>query len=97
MRRGGVVAGDLGFNAAVRGGIAALFLGRAGVAATALFFRLRGGCIQPEPIARGLLMLRHGYVVSGVLVGVGALWFGGVPGFLVAYAAFSIAWFWWFI
>ncbi len=45
-------------------------------------------------ILRGYTFLSDGYVASATLVGIGALWYGGVVGFLVAYAALSLAWIW---
>ena len=86
--------GLLEFNMAVRGGLAAFFLGRAGLSAVIASARARGEAMRPAHAVQGFLMLSYGYVASGILVGIGALWYGGVVGFLVAYAAFSLAWFW---
>lgn len=89
--------GVLNFNAAIRGGVAAFFLGRAGLSAISVFRGTRGGAIRPEQVVRGYLLLSYGYVASSVLVGIGALWYGGVLGFLVAYAALSLAWIWYWV
>jgi hypothetical protein len=56
-----------------------------------------GGLNHADQVVRGYAFLSYGYIAAGVLVGIGALWYGGVLGFLGAYAAFSIAWMWvWF-
>ncbi len=89
--------GVLDFNTAVRGAVAAFFLGRASMSATSAFATTRGGAVLPEQIVRGYLLLSYGYVASGVLVGMGALYYGGVLGFLVAYAALSLAWLWYWL
>lgn len=89
--------GVFDFNVAIRGGIAAFFLGRAALSVMSAVARFHGGSTHVDQIARGYLFLSYGYIAAGVLVGVGALWYGGILGFLVAYAAFSIAWLWfWF-
>ncbi len=86
--------GLLEFNVAIRGGLAAFFLGKASLSAVFASARVRGSALQPEQVVQGFLLLSYGYVASGILVGIGALWFGGVVGFLVAYAALSLAWLW---
>jgi|SoiMetStandDraft_5_1073268.scaffolds.fasta_scaffold87701_2 hypothetical protein len=85
------------FNPAIRGGIAALFAGRA-VADVLLFaVRRQSGAAKGDRIVRSYLVLSYAHVTAGILVGAGALWYGGMKGFLVAYAAFSFAWVWWWI
>ena len=84
-------------NAAIRGGIAAFFAGRA-VASSLLFIaQRRARATELEHILRSYLVLSYAYVTGGILLGAGALRYGGMLGFAVAYAAFSIAWGWWWI
>jgi hypothetical protein len=87
--------GPLDLNAAFRGGLAAFFAGRAVV--SVLLFSTRRQLTDPGHLLRGYLILSYAYVAAGMLVGAGALLYGGMLGFLVAYAAFSFAWVWWWI
>jgi len=89
--------GVLDMNVAIRGGIAAFFLGQACSHAVFGVARMRGGDCEAERILRGYQLQWHGNIASGVLVGIGALWHGGAIGFLVAYAALSFAWFWYWV
>jgi hypothetical protein len=85
--------GVLDFNIAVRGGVAAFFVGRA-----ALKMMLFVGSFRPRiadsNIIQGYHFLSYSYIVAGVLLGIGAAWHGSVIGYIVAYAAFSLAWVW---
>ena len=84
-------------NPAFRGGIAAFFAGKALASGLLLATRLRFGDVDPDRLRRGYLVQSYGYVAAGILVGAGALWYGGIKGFLGAYAAFSFAWVWFWI
>jgi hypothetical protein len=88
--------GTFELNAALRGGLAALFAGRAVAGALLFVARRRSGAAEQDRILRSYLVLSYAYVTSGILVGAGALWYGGLRGFMVAYAAFSFVWVaWW--
>jgi hypothetical protein len=89
--------GVLEFNAAIRGGIAAFFVGLAAKSLLMLAMRRRAGDATPPVALNSFLVMGYANSVAGILVGAGALWYGGVPGFMAAYAAFSFAWVWWWI
>ena len=84
-------------NPAFRGGMAAFFAGKAVASGLVLASRLRSGGVDPDRLLRSFLVQSYGYVAAGILVGAGALSYGGMKGFLGAYAAFSFAWFWFWI
>jgi hypothetical protein len=94
---GALWPGGLDLNAGLRGGIAALFAGKALASALLLVTRLRFGGVNPDHMLRSLLVQIYGYIAAGILVGAGALWYGGIKGFLGAYAAFSFAWAWFWL
>jgi hypothetical protein len=97
---GAVVAlwpGVSDLNPAFRGGIAAFFAGKAVASALLLVARLRFGDVDPDRLVRSFIVQSYGYVAAGILVGAGALSYGGIKGFLGAYAAFSFAWVWFWI
>ena len=89
--------GGLEFNAAIRGGIAAFFVGLAAKSLLMLSMRRRAGEATPPVALNSFVVMGYANSVAGILVGAGALWYGGVPGFMAAYAAFSFAWVWWWI
>ncbi len=89
--------GAFELNGAIRGGIAAFFAGRAVAASLLLIARRRSGEAERDRIVRSYLVSSYAYVTAGILVGAGALWYGGIRGFLAAYAAFSFVWIWWWI
>ena len=59
------------------------------------------GTLSAKPaklsFARGFRGMAIGYISAGALIGLGALWQRSFLGFLVAYGAFSFAWFWFWI
>jgi hypothetical protein len=91
-----LLPGGFELNGAIRGGIAAFFLGRA-VFSLLLMSPAGSGPVERDRILRSYLVLSYAYVASGVLVGAGALWYGGILGFIAAYAAFSFVWIWFWI
>ena len=101
LQAGGAIAvlwpGASDLNPAIRGGIAAFFAGRALASGLLLVARVRFGGVDPDRLLRSFLVQSNGYVAAGILVGAGALWYGGIKGFLGAYAAFSFAWAWFWL
>jgi hypothetical protein len=64
------------------------------------FARLFGpssGPLATQSFARGYRIMAIGYVTAGIVLGLGGLWYGGFAGLLGAYAAFSLAWVWFWI
>jgi hypothetical protein len=98
---GGAIAvlwpGVSDLNPAIRGGIAAFFAGKAIASGLLFVTRLRFGGVDPDRLMRSFLVQIYGYIAAGILVGAGALWYGGIKGFLGAYAAFSFAWAWFWL
>ena len=85
--------GDHFPNRMVQVAIVSLFLGKAALSVCQLVGTLRG----ESPVVafgRGFRIVAIGYVVIGCAIGVAALQSGGFGGYLVAYGAFSFAWFW---
>jgi hypothetical protein len=72
----------------------AFFAGRALALSVLLVTRLRFGVVGPDRMLRYLVLQSYTYIAAGILIGAGALWYGGIKGFLGAYAAFSFAWVW---
>ena len=85
-----------GLSLWLRGGLGAFSLGKAALA----LFQLRGEA-KGESIAvsagRGIRAMALAYIAAGCIVGIGALWQRTFVGFLIAYAAFSFAWIWYWI
>ena len=84
-------------NPGFRGGIAAFFAGKALASGLLLATRLRFGDVGPDRMLRYLVLQSYAYIAAGILIGAGALWYGGIKGFLGAYAAFSFAWAWFWL
>ena len=86
--------GNVDLNVALRGGIAAFFAGGA-VTAFLPAVLLRAATSERDAVAlRTLVVYMWLFVAAGILVGIGASWYGGVAGFIGAYVAFAFAWAW---
>jgi hypothetical protein len=89
--------GSVDLNVALRGGIAAFFAGGA-VMAFVHVLALRAATPERDALAlRTLVVYMWLFFAGSILVGMGALWYGGVLGFIGAYAAFAFAWAWFWL